>query len=228
MLAKVLDANLDLAAADLPREYFYQSLPLCVLDAVFSIGIRYKQVENLVNRYCRHFNLRVYRDHGAPYQSVQEQEPISKFISRVESLGPQAFAQTVLENRTRTSAVNGILKADAALRFAHVLRRFDVDCFQDVASVLRDDSFVGAIKAIPGQGSGLSLSYFRMLCGDEDLAKPDRHVLAFLAGHLGYAATPQDAQRLLEEATAKLRQRYPDLTLRKLDYAIWNYQRARR
>lgn len=228
MLSEVLDANLDLAAAELPREYFYQSLPLCVLDAVFSIGIRYTQVENLVNRYCRHFGLRVYRDHGTPYPIAQEQEPVSKFISRVESLGSQAFAQTVLENRTRTSAVNGILKADAALRFAHVLRQFAVECFQDVASVMKDDSFARAIKAIPGQGSGLSLSYFQMLCGDEDLAKPDRHVLAFLAEQLGYAATPQDAQALLEEATAKLRQRYPALTLRKLDHAIWNYQRGRR
>ena len=32
---------LSLEHARLGEEYFYQSLPLCVIDAVFSIGVRY-------------------------------------------------------------------------------------------------------------------------------------------------------------------------------------------
>ena len=39
--AKKLDENFDLGNAKLPKEYFYSNLPLCVLDAIYSIGVRY-------------------------------------------------------------------------------------------------------------------------------------------------------------------------------------------
>jgi hypothetical protein len=43
--------NLDLENAKLGNEYFYQSLPLCVIDAVFSIGIKYQTTQAVVQRY---------------------------------------------------------------------------------------------------------------------------------------------------------------------------------
>ena len=38
--AQQLRADLDLGALALPEEYFYASLPLCVIDAVFYVRIR--------------------------------------------------------------------------------------------------------------------------------------------------------------------------------------------
>ena len=40
-LAKYCDLALNLKDANLSDEYFYQSLPLCVIDAVYSIGVKY-------------------------------------------------------------------------------------------------------------------------------------------------------------------------------------------
>jgi hypothetical protein len=39
-------AVLTLAAARLGDEYFYQSLPLCVINAVYSVGVHYGGVES--------------------------------------------------------------------------------------------------------------------------------------------------------------------------------------
>src|SRR5205085_11775930 len=43
---------LPLATAALDAEYHYQSLPLCVIDAVFSIGVKYSGTRRVVARYC--------------------------------------------------------------------------------------------------------------------------------------------------------------------------------
>ena len=58
--AACCEANLPLNEK-LGREYFYQSLPLCVIDAVFSIGVRYAGVKKVVSRYCDYFTLPQYR-----------------------------------------------------------------------------------------------------------------------------------------------------------------------
>jgi len=41
-----------LQAAVLGPEYSYHSLPLCVIGAVFSIGVRYRNAQNAVESWC--------------------------------------------------------------------------------------------------------------------------------------------------------------------------------
>ena len=43
--------DLPLAGARLSDEYYYDSLPQCVIDAVYSIGVNYKSTRNTVIRY---------------------------------------------------------------------------------------------------------------------------------------------------------------------------------
>jgi hypothetical protein len=40
--------KLDFTNLQLDQAYFYQSLPLCVIDAVYSIGVRYSSTEATV------------------------------------------------------------------------------------------------------------------------------------------------------------------------------------
>ena len=49
--------NLNLRNAKLGNEYYYQSLPLCIIDAVFSIGIKYQTTQSVVQKYCNFFKL---------------------------------------------------------------------------------------------------------------------------------------------------------------------------
>ena len=43
--------NLNLRNAKLGNEYYYQSLPLCIIDALFSIGIKYQTTQSVVQKY---------------------------------------------------------------------------------------------------------------------------------------------------------------------------------
>jgi hypothetical protein len=76
---------LDLAHARHGEGYFYQSLPLCVLDAVFSLGVRYQAVRNVVARYCAEAEVKQFRPYGSPFPSQEEQESISSFCARLRS-----------------------------------------------------------------------------------------------------------------------------------------------
>ena len=42
---------------EVAEKYSYASLPLCVIDSVFSIGVRYEGVRNVIERYCRRVRL---------------------------------------------------------------------------------------------------------------------------------------------------------------------------
>jgi hypothetical protein len=61
-----------------------------------------------------------------------------------------------------------------------------------------------------------------MLSGDDNLAKPDRHILRFVEKQLGYKPSIEGAQQLMSSAVALLKHKYPDLTVRLLDYSIWD------
>jgi hypothetical protein len=79
---------------------------------------------------------------------------------------------------------------------------------------------------IPGQRSGISLKYFLMLAGNDNLIKPDRQILSFLKSILNENVSIQDAQALLQQSCEILKKEYPNLNLRLLDHLIWNYQRS--
>ena len=45
LLVQACEQKLDLGSIDLDREYGYSHLPLCVIDAVFSMGVRYSSTQ---------------------------------------------------------------------------------------------------------------------------------------------------------------------------------------
>ena len=138
------------------------------------------------------------------------------------------MANYVFRNRQRTSTRSGILKAEATFRFAKTLQHFGVETFADVLkSGLRYD-LQQAIKAIPGQSSGLSYAYFLILAGNQDGVKADRMVTRFVANALGVRnVTPELAEELVRNASTVLRAEFPRLVPSSLDNKIWKYRRAR-
>jgi hypothetical protein len=216
---------LPLQSAILSEEYFYQSLPLCVLDAVFSIGVKYESTRQVVIRYSEHTAQRRIRSSTELLQR-SEQESVSSFCSRPEQSNPELMAARIYRNRQRTSAQSGILKAEAALRFAQALRTFGVEHFQDVDKVADNSDFEAEILKIPGQRSGISLNYFWMLAGSGDFIKSDRMVIRFLETALAPGSSVE-ALTLLRGASRLLSVEYPGMTPRLLDHEIWKYQRFR-
>jgi len=220
-------ALLSLEGAALDREYHYNSLSLCVIDAVFSIGVRYESVRGVVRRYSDYFGVVQYRPDQSVVPPEVSQEALSSLVQHFDDLGLERMTSEVFVNRQRTSTRSGILKSEAVLRFAGALRSHGIEYLQDVGETLPSAGLQRAIGAIPGQGSGISLQYLWMLAGSDELIKPDRMVLRFLEESLGRAVSPDEALRLVADSVAELKAQYPAMTPRLLDHKIWEYQRAR-
>jgi len=218
----------ELATAELTDGYFYAHLPLCVINAVFSIGVRYEATKRVVQRYCDHFGLQRVRPNLHSLPPRASQQPLTVFISEVARHGVESFTDDVFANRQRTSTRNGILKTEAAWRFAQALLDNDVNYLQDIPAVVNSPQLDAAISTIPGQSSGISLSYFFMLAGSDELVKPDRMIRGFLQDTLNRSVSPKEAQTLLTDACAVLRRPYPTLTPRLLDSCIWRRESGRR
>ena len=221
IIASYCEENLNLDDLELSEGYYYQSLPLCVIDAVFSIGVKYESTRNTVIKYCDYFNLKRIRDTKESFPKKEEQESISDFINKLIYLGTKVFSEEVFKNKQRTSATNGILKAEAVLHFANLLKDFELEYLQDVHKIMYNDEFENKIKLIPGQKSGISLNYFFMLCGSNEFIKPDRMVLRFLEGILKRKVGIEEAQIILKSVSENLKEKYSDITPRKLDHTIW-------
>lgn len=224
-IALYADRVLPLSAAHLSDDYFYQSLPLCVIDAVYSIGVRYTGVQRVVARYCEYFGLQKVRSDPHALPAREEQESIGTSCEHVEQLGIEAMTSKVFANRQRTSTQNGILKSEAVYRFASVLRGHGVEYLQDIPVAAENAALERDIREIPGQRSGISLQYLWMLAGSDEFIKPDRMILRFLQAALERTVAVPEAQELLRGATEQLRKQYPELTPRVLDHEIWKYQR---
>lgn len=210
----------DLENLKLSDSYYYASLPLCVIDAVFSIGVKYASTQNVVDHYCAYFHQPKYL---SQVYGCQTDHTISQLIDNIEAVGVENAANYIFRNHQRTSTKNGILKAEAVLRFAKILKKYGVETFDGLRYENLPPGMEKKIRMIPGQKSGLSFHYFCMLVGDDTQAKPDRHVLRFLKESTGKDFSIVEVQEILTATVDQLKELYPNLSVRLLDHAIWNY-----
>lgn len=214
-----LETEFDLENVELPDEYYYTCLPLCLLDAVFSIGVTYSSTRNTVQRYCGKYEIPC----CDRTRELKSQHTISDLVRNIEGAGAADFAANILENEQRTSSRNGILKAQAVLDCAKVLHKNGIEDLQDFNSKMNAD-IENEYLAVKGQFSGISLKYLKMLCGDENNLKPDRHIVNFLNIHCSISINKDNAEAVMKAILDELTKRYPSLTMRKLDFVIWQYQ----
>src|SRR6202012_5095989 len=109
----------------------YRPLPLCVIEAVYSIGVRYESTERTLDDFCKWS------------QWNYEQEcTVNEFIALLERFDGEweRLATEVFQNRQRPSSRSGILKAEAVYRFARGLKSSEVDDHPDVPKKLKFDT----------------------------------------------------------------------------------------
>ena len=224
-IALKCDKLFDLEHCKLSEEYHYTSLPLCVIDCIFSIGSRYSSTRNTVIRYCDYYKLKRLQNENDCVDKCK-QHTISELKNNIELMGSENFAKIVLKNRQRTSTTNVILKSEAVFRWAKILEEYDIQYIQDIESKL-DEKVEQMLLQISGQKSGISLRYLHMLCGNENMCKPDRHILRFLSESLQRTVDTQEAQKIMIDCTSILNEMYPTLKVRALDYQIWQMMRLK-
>lgn len=229
-------------------EYRYASLPICVVDAIFSINASYPATQNVVSRLCKRTGwtrfapsradrgagehmltdlIALYQDRDSDIARLKR-DPKGKLIVPLYEAGhSENVAKALFENRRRTSPVSGILKSEAVLLFSKALVSADINGFDDLAPD-RLKLAEAKILRLPGQKSGITFDYFQMVAGDDNLVNPSRMVLRFVAEALGMNAEPQPRQAadLVISAAKELgRKGYEEWTPVHLDYTIWQYQR---
>ena len=208
-----------------PNETFYKSLPVCIIDAVFSIGVKYQNVENAEKAFFKYFNLNISREY-----SDKNEYTIEDFIKNMETFSSfEEAAKKGFKNSQRTSSTNGILKAEASYLVAKVFQKHKINTLEDFRKYKNKDSLDNEIKQVKGQSSGIMLKYLYMLAGKSDEIKPDRHMVNFMKTLFPHMRDKKDYPEIIEiikETIKHLKPQYPMLTERFLDVLIWEYMRS--
>ena len=127
-----------------PFRDFYKSLPICILDAVFSIGVRYTSVVNVVNSYMATFDLTISRT-----QTDETEHTIRDFLTNVAKYDTvEDFSKNVLHNMQRTSSRNGILKAETCREVALVCQKHGIN--KSLSQYVRDAAMDKDVTVIDG------------------------------------------------------------------------------
>jgi hypothetical protein len=223
LVADAADEKLNLAEVNLGREHFYASLPLCIIDAVFSIGVRYEGTKRTVIRWAKNQNPEwpLYRDEGDHEHTVDD------FIRELGSLTADELADGPFGNRQRTSSANGILKAEAVRFFALALKEAGINNFDDMKSEEKINAAEKYVMEIKGQRSGISFDYFTLLGGNKDIVKADRMLCRFVADAVGIdvqGLQPSRAKDAVIGAAEILKPKYLHINSRLLDFAIWSFE----
>jgi hypothetical protein len=208
--------NVDYKYIVIPEEYEYKHLALCIVDAIYSINSKYTTTRNVVERTRNFFKL-----------NSEHEYKLEKFIQDLSNFNFDELAKKVFVNRQRTSTKNGILKAEAVVRFSKTLYNFGINNFSDLDKMFVNQELIDALKQIPGQKSGISIEYFFMLCGDTNRAKMDRHIISFIDEATDTLLTNEEKIELMKTALLELKKHTKINSLRTLDYSIWKYMSTR-
>ena len=208
-----------------PRDRRWNSLSLCIVDAVWSISANYdttvvKVVRNLATSY----------EISQPLIPMTEPLPDDPLPTTVlaELTEDELLART---NRQRTSTRNGITKADAVLQYARIFNRHDVSTLRGAIALLADDARLDALdqalRKVKGDGDhGIRRGYLWMLIGQDDLIKPDRMITRWLA-QFGVPEDPALARDYLTAAAPAVTDALGRaVTPWEIDHAVWNHQRT--
>lgn len=214
---------LDLSKSD-PNYSFPKSLPICLIEAVFSIAANNTSSKNAYMNYMRYYHIIPEEETGI----ILPEHTVEEFIDNVESFqNINEFTDTVLKNRQRTSSKNGILKSEAVYEIAKVLKRYKISSLSDFqnCSGERYCNLEKEILNVKGQSSGIMLKYLHMLAGNENTIKPDRMLIRFIC-NINKDITINDAQKIIDKCVSLLKKYNKNITPRLLDYLIWDYQRS--
>ena len=207
---------------------FPHSLPICILDAVFSIGIRYEMARKVWLNSKDYYKLSFLSMEDIENGIKDDCEhTINDFINNVNSFNSiEDFRASVKISRHRTSSRNGILKIEAVYEIARILQMHSINTVEDFRDYPDHNTLDKEICSVRGQRSGIMLKYLYMLAGDKNKCKLDRVLRAFVAKYYPNLSDDEIIE-LLNNTVSELKEERSDLTLRLLDCAIWKETRKK-
>jgi hypothetical protein len=208
-----------------PRKQRWVSLSLCIVDAVWSIGVHYDNVVvPLVRNLAEEF--------GVEQPTVPMTEPIGNDPLALTRLADLSIDELIrFTNRQNTSTRGGIRKAHAVLRHIRVFHTHGVSGLADAIALFSDEKLFAAVnadlRAIPGEGAhAVRRDYLWMLIGQDDLIKPDRMVLRWFKKY-GVVVDPVGARDLIAALVPAVSTRLKrNVTAWEIDHALWSAGRG--
>ncbi len=139
-----------------PFEGYPQSLSLCVLDAIWSINLRYAVTRGVIGRYRNERR----------WQANADEDDLSDLLALYSSLGGvDAFIERVATRNRVSTQPDAVRKGEAVLIAAEALHGLGIDSadeFRAADGTPLGDRAEAPWRAIPGQGSGISWRYLRI------------------------------------------------------------------
>lgn len=201
------------------ENYDYRSLPVCIIDCVYSLYSNYDHVTvPIVNRYVQHcMNGNI----------TSSDDTISRFLECIETAGgPARFADAVLKNHQKLGGRYKIPKEDVCYQLARYLKYLHIETLADFQNFECQELLETVIRSVKGMGDA-GANYLFMLAGDSGRCKPDRHLHQCIHDSCGCTIDNEECQILLTDSVRYLNTKYPELTVRRLDGIIWKKHQSR-
>lgn len=197
---------------------YRNSLALCAIDAIWSIGIRYSTVERVLDRYLA---LRGLGGLKAAQDCTDGPVAFLEWCGGLDGPDKADALADALGNRNRTSSRSGVLKADAVIEACELLSREGIESTKEL---LEHEARLEELwrSEIPGQKSGISWKYLLMLAGQAGV-KPDRMIHRFMK-RMG--APPEvTPEQFVDQIVFAVNM--PEIDARVVDHRIWTIERSR-
>lgn len=199
---------------------YRDSLALCLIDSVYSTGVRYKTVENIT---CRYIKFRK-ESGGDPFS-----DGVTELLESFDTCGEVVEWAAKIGSRNKVSTrPNAILKAEAIRRIAAMLRELGIETAADLRTLTTSPVKMDEVKsrwlAVPGQRSGLTWRYGLMLAGVPEV-KPDRMIQRYVARALDVKLSDLGQERAASAVAAVAQDSGWDRI--HLDHAIWRFESGR-
>lgn len=196
-------------------EGYPDSLALCLIDAIYSLGIGYdSHVVPVLTKYREHR-----RGEGADANS----DTVDDLLGVFDRLGgAEAFASQIGTQHRTSTHPGAPLKAEAVEKAALLLVDHGVQTPADLLAA-DPDKVKQAWRLLPGQRSSTTGWRYLLLLAGADEVKPDRMILRFVADAVGETVSTSYAGALVAATATRL-----GVPVRVLDHAIWRWQSGRR
>ncbi len=194
------------------------SLALCVIDSIQSIGVRYTSVGNVLDRY------RLYRRESGAEPST---DGVEELLTTFTGVGGTSIWASKIGNQHKTSTRAGApLKAEAVWAAAQALKQLGVLTAEDLRGTSGEalERTKAAWLGVPGQRSGIAWRYVLMLAGVPGV-KPDRMIRRFVAAALSVPLNKVTADVAGDAVTRAAN--ILGVDVKALDHAIWRWQSGR-
>jgi len=200
----------------------YAHISLALVDAVYSIRMRYSAVRRVVAAYCQASETQDQPLAARGGTGVRERG-LGHFLDLAGASSGRELADRLFGgSRSKT---HGRLKADVCVEAAQRLRAAGVTYSGDLRERASDAEVRQAWTGIHGLG-WVTWQYFCALNGIDEL-KPDVMLTRFVAKTVGRRVDAVETDELLSCVWEALLPRHPDLTKRALDHAIWRFESGR-